>query len=84
MLKTSLLKHLKISMDLAVASSLHGIKRAAGKRLRKKPKSLEIATSRSLICMLVLVTTLIKKIQGKHLGIDGMTQFKTHVDLMPI
>ena len=35
MIKTSLLKYLKISMDLTVASSLHGIKITAGKDLAK-------------------------------------------------
>ena len=60
MFKTSLLKYLKISMDLSVASSLHGIKITAEQGLKS-------ATSRGLVYMLVLVTTLITKIHGKHL-----------------
>ena len=60
MYKTSLLKYLKICMDLSVASSLHGIKITAEHGLKS-------ATSRCLVCMLVLVTTLITKIHGKHL-----------------
>ena len=35
MFKTSLLKYLKISMDLTVASRIHGIKITAGKGLSK-------------------------------------------------
>ena len=50
MYKTSLLKYLKISMDLSVASSLHGIKITAEQGLKS-------ATSRGLVYMLVLVTT---------------------------
>ena len=65
MYKTSLLKYLKISMDLSVASSLHGIKITAEQGLKS-------ATSRSLVYMLVLVTTLLTKIYGKHLCKDGM------------
>ena len=60
MFKTPLLKYLKICMDLSVASSLHGIKITAVQELKS-------ATSRCLVCMLVLVTTLITKIHGKHL-----------------
>ena len=59
MFKTPLLKYLKISMDLSVASSLHGIKITAEQGLKS-------ATSRGLVYMLVLVTTLIKKIHGIH------------------
>ena len=59
MFKTPLLKYLKISMDLFVASSLHGIKIIAEQGLKS-------AISQSLVCMLVLVTTLIKKIHGIH------------------
>ena len=65
MYKTSLLKYLKISMDLSVASSLHGIKITAEHGLKS-------ATSRGLVYMLVLVTTLITKIHVKHLCKDGM------------
>ena len=60
MFKTSLLKYLKICMDLSVATCLHGIKITAEQGLRS-------VTSRCLVCMLVLVTTLITKIHGKHL-----------------
>ena len=56
MFKTSLLKYPKTSMDLTVASSLHGIKIIADKRL-SKIQSLKRATSRSLDYMLVLLTT---------------------------
>ena len=64
--KTSLLKYLKISMDLSVASSLHGIKITAEQGLKS-------ATSRGQVYMLVLVTTLITKIHGIHPYKDGMT-----------
>ena len=57
--KTPLLKYLKICMDLSVASSLHGIKISTEQGLKS-------AISRSLVCMLVLVTTLITKIHGIH------------------
>ena len=77
MFKTSLLKYLKICMDLSVASSLHGIKIIAEQRLKS-------AISRSLVCMLVLVTTLITKIHGIHQWKDGMAYNKTYVELMPI
>ena len=66
MFKTSLLKYLKISMDLSVASRLHGIKITTEQGLKS-------ATSRSLVCMVVLVTKLFTKIHGKHLCKDGMT-----------
>ena len=65
MYKTCLLKYLKISMDLSVASNLYGIKITAEQGLKS-------ATSRSLVCMLVLVTTLITKIHGIHHCKDGM------------
>ena len=65
MFKTSLLKYLKISMDVSVASILHGIEITAEQGLKS-------ATSQSLVCMLVLVTTLITKIHHKHLYKDGM------------
>ena len=74
MFKTPLLKYLKICMDLSVASSLHGIKITAEQGLKS-------ATSRSLVCMLVLVTTLITKIHGIHPCKDGMAYFKTYVGL---
>ena len=47
----------QISMDLSVATCLHGIKITAEQGLKS-------ATLRSLVCMLVLVTTLITKIHG--------------------
>ena len=75
MFKTPLLKYLKICMDLSVASSLHGIKITAEQGLKS-------AISRSLVCMLVLVTTLITKIHGIHPCKYGMAYFKTHVELM--
>ena len=65
MFKTSLLKYLKICMDLSVATYLHGIKITAEQGLKS-------VTSRSLVCMLVLVTTLITKIHGIHHCKDGM------------
>ena len=65
MYKTSLLKYLKISMDLSVASSLHGIKITTEQGLKS-------ATSRCLVYMLVLVTTLITKIHGIHPWKYGM------------
>ena len=65
MYKTSLLKYLKISMDLSVSSSLHGIKITAEQGLKS-------ATSRGLIYILVLVTTLITKIHGIHLCKEDM------------
>ena len=74
MFKTPVLKYLKICMDLSVASSLHGIKIIAEQRLKS-------ATSRCLVCMLVLVTILITKINGKHPCKDGMAYIKTHVEL---
>ena len=48
-------------MDLSVATCLHGIKIIAEQGLKS-------AISRSLVYMLVLVTTLIIKIHGKHLS----------------
>ena len=60
MFKTPLLKYLKMCMDLSVASCLHGITIIA-------EQGLKTATSQSLVYMLVLVTTLIIKIHGKHL-----------------
>ena len=74
MYKTSLLKYLKISMDLSVASCLHGIKIITEQGLKS-------ATLRSLVYMLVLVTTLITKIHGIHPCKDGKAYSKTHVGL---
>ena len=74
MYKTSLLKYLKISMYLTLASSLHGIKITSEQGLKS-------ATSRGLVYMLVLVTTLITKIHGKNLCKEDMAEFKTHVDI---
>ena len=70
-------------MDLSVASSLHGNKITADKDLEKS-LSLKSETLRSLVCMLVLVTTEITKINGIHPWKDGMAYNKTHVELMPI
>ena len=67
-------------MDLSVASSLHGNKITADKD-REITKSLKSETLRSLLCMLVLVTTEITKIHGIHPCKDGMAYFKTHVGL---
>ena len=64
-------------MDLSVASCLHGIKITAEQGLKSE-------TLRGLVCMLVLVTTEIKKIHGIHLCKDDMAYNKTHVELMPI
>ena len=47
----------------------------------KNSKSLKSATSRELLCMLMLVTTKITKIHGVHPCKDGMAYFKTHVGL---
>ena len=73
----------KICMDLSVASSLHGNKISADKD-REITKSLKSETLRSLVCMLVLVTTEITKIHGIHPRKNGMAYNKTHVELMPI
>ena len=81
--KTSLVNISKICMYLSVASSLHGNKITAD-RLREITKSLKSETLRSLVCMLVLVTTEITKIHGIHHWKDGMAYNKTHVELMPI
>ena len=48
------------------------------------PKSLKSALTKALLCKLVLVTTHIKKIHGKHLCKDGMAYNKTHVELRSI
>ena len=81
--KTSLLNITKICMDVSVASILHGNKITAVTDLVKL-LSLKSETSWSLVCMLVLVTTEIKKIHGIHHWKDGMAYNKTHVELMPI
>ena len=82
--KTSLLNITKRSMDLSVATWIHSNKITAVTDLAKITKSLKSETSRSLVCMLVLVTTEITKIHGIHLCKDGMAYIKTHVELMPI
>ena len=74
--KTFLLNITKICMDLSVESSLHG-----NKIITKSPKS---ETLRSLVCMLVLVSTEITKIHGIHHWEDRMEYNKKHVELMPI
>ena len=81
--KTSLVNISKISMDLSAATWIHSNKIAAVTD-SKITKSLKSETSRSLVCMLVLVTTEITKIHGIHLCKDGMAYIKTHVELMPI
>ena len=81
--KTSLLNILKISMDLTVATWIHGNNLTAVTDC-VNPKSLKTQTSRSLVCMLLLVTTEITKIHGIHLSKDGMVYIKTPVELMPI
>ena len=53
-------------------------------RQTEKLQSLKSETLRSLVCMLVLVTTEITKIHGIHHWKDGMSYNKTHVELMPI
>ena len=53
-------------------------------RLRENTKSLKSETLRSLVCMLVLVTTEITKIHVIHHWKDGMAYNKTHVELIPI
>ena len=45
-------------------------------------KFLKPETLRSLVCMLVLVTTEITKIHGLYHWKDDMAYFKTHVELM--
>ena len=81
--KTSLMNISKICMYLYVASSLHGNKITADKDLEKS-LSLKSETLRSLVCMLVLVTTEITKTHGIHPWKYGMAYNKTHVELMPI
>ena len=69
-------------MDLSVATWIHSNKITADKD--SKLPSLKSETLQSLICMLVLVTTEIIKIDGIHLCKYGMAYIKTHVELMPI
>ena len=78
--KTSLLSISKICIDISVASSLHGNKITADRL--EFTKSLKSEILRGLLCMLVLVTTEITKIQGIHHWKDGMAYFKTHLELM--
>ena len=52
--------------------------------LAEMTKSQKSATLWRLLCMLVLVTSYITKIQYKHPCKDGMAKLKTHVELMPI
>ena len=70
-------------MDLSVPSSSHDNKITADEDL-EKILSLKSATLRSLLCMLVLVTTETRKIHVIHPWKDGMAYFKTHVEIMPI
>ena len=70
--KTSLVNITKISMDLTVDTWIHGNK-ITTETDGKITKSLKPETSRSLVCMLVLVTTEITKIHGINHCKDGMT-----------
>ena len=79
--KTSLLNVSKICMDLSVSSNLHGNKITADREITKSLKS---ETLRSLVCMLVLVTTEITKIHGIHYWKYAMAYNKTHVELILI
>ena len=79
MFKSSLLKYLKISMDISVASSLHSNKITAGKRLQN-PKSLKTELTSAPLCKLALVTTHITKLRGLQLWKDDKTLNKTHVE----
>ena len=81
--KTSLLNISKRSIDLSVATWIHSNKITAVTD-REITVSLKSETLRSLVCMLVLVTTEITKIQGIRHWKDGMAYKKTHVELMPI
>ena len=56
----------------------------SSQRLGEITKSLKSETLRSLVCMLVLVTTEITKLHGIHHWEDGMAYNKTHVELMTI
>ena len=79
--KTSLLNITKRSMDLSVDTWIHSNKITAVTD-SKITKSLKSETLRSLVCMLVLVTTEITKIHGLYHWKYGMAYFKTHVELM--
>ena len=81
--KTSLLNITKISMDPSVDTWIHSNKITAVTD-SKITKSLKSETLRSLVCMLVLVTTEITKIHGIHPWKDGMAYNKTHIEHMPI
>ena len=81
--KTSLLNITNRSMDLSVDTWIHGNKITAVTH-SEITKSLKSETSRSLVCMLVLVTTESRKIHGIHLCKDGMAYIKTHVELRGI
>ena len=81
--KTSILNMPNRSMDLTVDTWIHSNKITA-ETDSGITKSLKSETSRSLVCMLVLVTTEITKIHGIHLCKEGMAYIKTHVDSMPI
>ena len=70
-------------MDLAVATWIHSNKITADKDLEKL-LSLKSETLRSLVCMLVLVTTEITKIHGILHGKYCMAYNKTHVELILI
>ena len=61
----------RTSIDLSVATWIHSNKITAVTD-NKITKSLKSETSRSLVCMLVLVTTDITKIHGIHHWKDGM------------
>ena len=50
-------------------------------RTWRNSKSLKSALTKALLCKLVLVTTHITKIHGRHLCKDGMAYNKTHVEL---
>ena len=63
--KTSLLNIPKICMDLSVATWIHSNKITTVTDF-EITKSLKSETLRSLVCMLVLVTTEITKIHGIH------------------
>ena len=70
-------------MDLFVDTWIHSNKITAVTD-GEITKSLESETLRGLVCMLVLLTTEITNIHGIHPWKDGMSYFKTHVELMPI
>ena len=82
-LQNILTEHHQRSMDLSVDTWIYSNKITAVTDLEKL-LSLKTETSRSLVCMLVLVTTEITQIQGIHLCKDGMAYIKTHVEIMLI